>query len=501
MKYLQSTFALLTILAVSIAQGNTEKKLNVLWLIIDDQSPWHSIYGNDLVKTPHIDKLANRGVLFTRAYSESPVCSPSRSALITGSHAIRLGTHDHRSSRTKENQIFLPENFKTAPEVFRENGYETYNSGKDDYNFFYKKSDLYSIMDSKVENKLAKYGKSGQGSGDWSDIKSQKPFFGQVRVSGGKDVGDQLPDLLAKSGYPVVKASQVTVPPQYPDIHEMRYNIAMHMNSVMQTDIEIGKILSRLERDGLTDKTIIFVFADHGSDLPRSKEFCYSEGLHVPLIISVPESIEGIESGTVRGDLVSLIDVTGTSLGLTNQNIPESMDTLNVFDKSYNREYVFSASDRSANVIDRVRSVMGKRYHYIKNYKLDRPLFNYGHREMMAIDYPDSKYGYFAKLRSMYEDGLLNEIQATPFGDRTAEELYDLQNDPNETVNLASDKNHTEELIAMRVALAGWIEETGDKGAIKRSSKSLVEAVGRIPPHWLKSPEFLDFFDEIQPAP
>ena len=122
MKYLQSTFALLTILAVSIAHGNTEKKLNVLWIIIDDQSPWHSIYGNDLVKTPHIDKLANRGVLFTRAYSESPVCSPSRSALITGSHAIRLGTHDHRSSRTKENQIFLPENFKTAPEVFRENG-------------------------------------------------------------------------------------------------------------------------------------------------------------------------------------------------------------------------------------------------------------------------------------------------------------------------------------------------------------------------------------------
>ena len=58
---------------------------------------------------------------------------------------------------------------------------------------------------------------------------------------------------------------------------------------------------------------------------------------------------------------------------------------------------------------------MGDRYHYIRNYKLDRPLFNYGHKEMMAIDYPDSKYGYFAKIRSMYESGLLNEIQAAPF--------------------------------------------------------------------------------------
>ena len=63
MKYLQSTLALLTMLAVSIAQGNTEKKLNVLWLIIDDQSPWHSIYGNDLVKTPHIDKLASLSLI------------------------------------------------------------------------------------------------------------------------------------------------------------------------------------------------------------------------------------------------------------------------------------------------------------------------------------------------------------------------------------------------------------------------------------------------------
>ena len=53
----------------------------------------------------------------------------------------------------------------------------------------------------------------------------------------------------------------------------------------------------------------------------------------------------------------------------------------------------------------------------------------------------------------------------------------------------------------MRAALDGWIEETGDKGALKRSSKSLVEVVERIPSHWLKSPEFRDFFDEIQPAP
>ena len=107
-------FVLLTTLLTSCSNDVSSKKFNVLWIIIDDQSPWHSVYGNKLVSTPNIDKLALEGVLFKRAYSESPVCSPSRSAIITGSHAIRLGTHDHRSGRTPENQIFLPENFKTC---------------------------------------------------------------------------------------------------------------------------------------------------------------------------------------------------------------------------------------------------------------------------------------------------------------------------------------------------------------------------------------------------
>ena len=215
----------------------------------------------------------------------------------------------------------------------------------------------------------------------------------------------------------------------------------------------------------------------------------------MPLIISVPGSMKSFKSVGVREDLVSLIDVAGTSLALTNQNIPNSMDTKNVFDENYKRQFVFSALDRSANVIDRVRSAMGDRYHYIRNYKLDRPLFNYGHREMMAIDYPDSKYGYFAKIRSMYESGLLNEIQAAPFGDRASEELYDLQNDPNETINLALDRDHRDELLIMRNALDGWIEDTGDRGAFNRSLESLLEVVQRTPPHWLKSPEFKNIQD------
>ena len=91
------------------AEETTVPKPNVLWIDIDDQSPWYSSYGHDLVETPNIDALAREGVLFERAYAPTPVCSPTRSSLITGSYAIRIGAHDHRSGRVPGYRIHLPE--------------------------------------------------------------------------------------------------------------------------------------------------------------------------------------------------------------------------------------------------------------------------------------------------------------------------------------------------------------------------------------------------------
>ena len=90
--------AVLALLGGAVQAEETEvSRPNVLWLDIDDQSPWYSSYGNDLVETPNIDALAAQGVLFERAYAPTPVCSPTRSSLITGSYAIRIGAHDQRS--------------------------------------------------------------------------------------------------------------------------------------------------------------------------------------------------------------------------------------------------------------------------------------------------------------------------------------------------------------------------------------------------------------------
>ena len=486
---------LIFIAAISLSPPGIAKQPNILWIYIDDQSPWYSSYGDQLVETPNIDALASEGVLFERAYVPTPVCAPTRSAVITGAYNIRTGTHDMRSGRVPGYQIHLPEGVTTVPQLFRQAGYETYNGTKDDFNFTYNRSDLYSVAgnaNKKVGGAQVVSWKGPQGGGDWRDVPEGKPFFGQLSVSGGKGVAN-IEEQLAAFGAKPVDPAKVRVPKQYPDIPLVRQHIANHYNSVLRSDYEVGQTIARLKADGLWENTIVFLFTDHGSDLPRSKEFCYIEGLHVPLIIVAPGMKDVVKPGTRRSDIVALLDVTATSLALAGLPVPGYMDSKNLFAKDYSRDYVFSSADRMSNVIDRVRSVVGPRYHYIRNFMTDRPLMNWGHREMIGLANPDASS--FLAIRKLAEEGKLTPVQAAPYGPRIAEELYDLENDPDEVVNLAGDPAHKEKLMEMRQQLDGWIEDTDDKGQYPRSKAAMDEIIGRFPKSWLRSPEFVDVED------
>ncbi len=479
--------ALLALLAGAAAAQQPAARPNILWIDIDDQSPWYSSYGHDLVETPNIDALARQGVLFERAYAPTPVCSPTRSSLITGSYAIRIGAHDHRSGRVPGYRIHLPEGVVTVPELFRAAGYVTYNAGKDDFNFTYDRTRLYTIGPEPSE--IPSY-KGPQGGGHWRDVSEGKPFFGQLKVSGGKSVADIAEEVRALGLEPVAPAD-VPAPAQYPDIPQVRRHIANHYNSILRTDAEVGKLVAQLKADGLWDSTILVLFSDHGSDLPRSKEFSYDEGLRIPLIVVAPGLAEVVKPGTRRADLVNLMDVAATSLALAGLEVPGFMDARNIFGPNYRRDYVFTSADRMANVIDRVRSVVGPRFHYIRNFMLDRPLINWGHREMidLARDPDDSS---FLTIRRLAEEGKLTPAQAAPYGQRVAEELYDLENDPDEVVNLAEDPAHADVLNEMRAALADWIEDTDDQGQYPRSRAAMDEITERFATDWLRSPEFRD---------
>ena len=488
---------------------------NILWIDIDDQSPWYGVYEDQIASTPNLDALAREGAAFERVYVATPVCAPSRSAMITGVYPIQAGTHDMRSSRVSEYQIHLSNEITTLPELLRVAGYETFNASKDDYNFTYDRRDLYSIGNpphpyspgsrvvevsaESIKEKPAIKGK-GQGkgpnmgswkglggAGSWQDVK-QGPFFGQISIPGGKAVAKIEEELRARGIEPIDPAD-VRVPPQYPDIPQVRQHVTDHYNSILRTDHRVGELIQQFKDDGLWGNTVFILYSDHGSDLPRSKEFVYEEGLHVPFIVSAP-GMDLFERGN-RADLVNLMDIAATTLGLAGIGVPEFMDAKDVFADDYHRDYVYSSADRMSNVIDRTRSVMGKRFHYIRNFLLDRPLYNWGHREMAAsYGDPDGKLTSFMAMRKLAEAGKLKGVHAAPYGKRVAEELYDLDADPDEVVNLAGDPKYRAQLEKMRNLLTDWIIDTDDKGQYQRSPGAMKEVLGRFPKEWLRSPEF-----------
>ena len=281
---------------------------NILWIAVEDISPLMSCYGYAANPTPNLDRLARNGVRFANTFMPAPVCSACRSSLITGQMQTSLGLHNHHSSRSEETAIRLPKHVKTLPELFRQAGYFTFNQGKDDYNFWYDREDLYA--GEYTTHKL--YGKSGKRDTGWKDREPGQPFFGQIQLSGGKQIYRK--DFLEKVQNPVDRRS-LDLPPYYPDHEEVREDWDRHLDSIRITDDEVAGIIEQLRTDGLLEDTVIIFFSDHGMRLWRHKQFCYEGGLHVPFIISWqgnPQKLGG--TGIVRDDLVNGLDIAATSL-------------------------------------------------------------------------------------------------------------------------------------------------------------------------------------------
>lgn len=432
---------------------------NILWIYIEDTNNWMSCYGDTVIETPNIDQLASEGIRFDRAYMPSGVCSPTRSAVITGMYQTSIGAHEHYSSfsvwRGNVMENWEPNHIgvKTIPEIMQAAGYYTFNEGKFHYNFVFDPDDLY-------HHHSAENGFKGASNGsDWSGRKPGQPFFGQLQLVGGK----------YRNPKPVVSIEDVSVPSIYPDHPIIRDAIANHYNTILELDRELSEIIDGLKRDGLYENTVIFFFSDHGSLLPRSKQFIYESGIRVPFILRGPN----IPEGKVRKDLVSGIDISATTLALANINIPTNMHGMNMMADDFDRDYVIAARDRCDFTIDRIRAVTTERYKYIRNFMTDKPYMQPNYRS-------ESKLMKF--MHDQYEAGKLNEFEAPFFSDeRPAEEFYDLWEDPEETNNLVHsiDRTHAIALANHRDILYRWILDTDDKGRYPESDNALKAVIDR----------------------
>lgn len=451
----------LAVLHANLHAKSPSDRPNILWFVVDDMSANFSCYGESTIKTPHIDKLAAEGLLFTHAYATSPVCSTFRSAMITGMYQTSIGAHHHRSGRGAH-EIRLPEGVRPIPELFQAAGYYTCSGsglpdldfrtqpktkqtksrcGKTDYNFTWNPS----IYD----------------GNDWSGRKSGQPFFMQVQLHGGKLRGasqstyekfdKQVLDLFGD----ITAPQNVSLPPYYPRDAVMLKDWSTYLDSVRVTDHHVGLVIDRLRREGILDNTLVVLFTDHGISHARGKQFLYDEGTHIPLVIRGPR----IKPGSTRSDLIEHIDVAALSLAAAGIEIPEKMQGDDILAEIYQpKNAVFAARDRCGEAADRIRSVRTDQYLYIKNYYPERPL-------LMPSGYKDAKL-ILQRLRALRSDNKISKLTENLLFSKTRppEELYLYRDDPWQIKNLANDPVHAEALKKHRKKLKTWITETGDQG-------------------------------------
>lgn len=426
---------------------NQPEKPNILWITCEDITTMVGCYGDPVAVTPNIDALASKGILYKNAYSTAPVCSPARSCLVTGVYATSLGTQNLRSD------FQIPSIIRTLPHILRDNGYYCSNNYKEDYNFF----------DSTIWDESSH-------EAHWRNRPDNKPFFSvfNFETTHQSQIFGDDESFYNKYGHQLAeeertKPEQIKLQPYYFDSHRVRKLWARYYDLVKIMDRQVGEILNQLEEDGLQENTIVFFYSDHGTGMPRAKRALYNSGVKVPFVVFIPERYRYItkyEPGTLTDEMVSFVDFPPTLLNILDIKIPDYM-TGNLFlgKQTRQREYVYATSDRVDEAFEISRTVKDKKFSYIRNFlphlPLIQPNFYTDQSEIMQE---------LLKLRNSVEMTPAQKSMWLPR--REPEELYDLENDPFETNNLAKDPTYSGVLLKMRYEMTDWMKRTFDTGLV-----------------------------------
>ena len=425
-------------------------------VLSDDHSVPHlGCYGDEVIKTPHLDRFASEGLRFDRAYTSAPQCSPSRAAIFTG----------HSPQRVCMTRLAtpLPPEHKIFPELLREAGYFTgvcrrwhhmdgRNSPKPWLAQTYQRHDMRTMSD-----RMDYVAESGDRSRMLPQINefldqrgSGQPFFLQVNFNDPHRRWDR--NAIDEPHRP----EDIPLSPLLPDLPEVREDVARYYDEVSRLDSDFGQIIELLDERGLSEDTIVIFMGDNGHALPRGKWTLYHQGVHVPMIVSWPGHTR---PGSSTDELVSGVDWAATCLDVAGVAIPESLEGRtfrNVLENRGHRgrDYVF-ASQGWHQRLDMGRSVTSKTHLLIYNCLPERgyqPLGDFEKTEMWKA------------VERAHLDGRLEErLSKAYFSEsRPVFELYDLRSDPHQFENLAGLPEHHDVEQQLKAALDDWMESTYD---------------------------------------
>jgi uncharacterized sulfatase len=420
-----ATLASLVLCTLLCGQALAAERPNILWLTSEDHGPEMGCYGDQLARTPNVDALAAKGMLFKRAWSTAPVCAPARTAIISGVYPSSSGGLHMRS------MVSLPEGMKLYPQYLREAGYYCTNNSKTDYNVRAPRT----LWD------------ESSGKATWKNRGEGQPFFAIFNSTKSHES-----QIRTRPHTQITRPADVRVPAYHPDTPEVREDWAQYYDKVSEADADAGRHLQELAAAGLADETIVFYYGDHGSGMPRSKRWPCNSGLHVPMVVYFPPQWQHLapreyQPGGRSERLVSFVDLAPTVLSIAAIKPPEWMQG-HAFAGPYQSEppkYLYGERGRMDERMDLVRSVTDGRYLYLKNFF---PHVSQAQRVAYQFQTPTTHLWH-----QWFVDGRTNDAQSIFWRvPKAAEELYDLEDDPDEVHNLADSAEHQGILKQLRAA-------------------------------------------------
>ena len=446
------TLPVLLALACSRPAPEPVPSPNILFILADDWSyPFASIYGDTLLRTPNLDRLAKTGVVFTQAYCASPSCTPSRSAILTGKYPHNLGEGVNLVGKLDTAEITYVDLLQKhgyavgfdrkgwAPGKFEKMGYKENPSGhRQEFNAF---------VDSIGPDQPFCFW--------WGTNDPHRPY----------DRGHGT-----RTG---IDSTKLSVPPFLPDVPDVRGDLADYFAEIERIDQEIGELLKKLTDEGLLENTMIVITGDNGMPFPHAKANLYDYGTRVPLLISFPKRFQqNVRSET----FVNLIDLAPTFLEIAQVPVGHKMDGLSLVpilagNKTRHREEVYLERERHCMCRKNelgypgypMRAIRTKDYLYIQNLRPERTPAGDATIPGTPSEYGDVDGGPTkAYMMEHAQDEKVKPFFTMGFEKRPAEELYEVKADPFNLNNLAQSVQHRAIRQNLKAKLNKWMQKTND---------------------------------------
>ncbi|MGB0598709.1 MAG: sulfatase family protein [Rubripirellula sp.] len=437
---------------------------NVLLILSDDHSVSHvSCYDNENTKrfriTPNLQKFAEQGMRFERAYTSAPQCAPSRISIFACRSPVSLGVTRFGQPPRADVQFFtdilrsggywvgldgrhqhLDGRVREAEHIdgtLREAGMQSLDER---FDHFVRSASTKKDQLSQVANRV---------NAALDKVPGEKPFFLYF--------GFNQPHRKFSQQYDGIDPSELELPADWPDLPAVRIDYARYLASVRELDEGFGRIIQLLKTRGIEDNTLVIFMGDNGEALLRGKGTLLDRGTHVPLLIRWPGRIK---PGSTSSALVCGTDLGPTILAACGLKPPNEMTGISfapqlLGEKAASRQYVFAERGwhwgpiTRTDGLDLSRSITSRRYRYIYN-----ALPN---RSYTPVDM-SNKPAWTAIQKAHHENKLSSLHRRLYFQKpRPIVELYDLNNDPLELNNLAGDKSHHEMEQTLREELESWM--------------------------------------------